>query len=60
MGSCGGSLSEQSPGDLECSLGNRCGVAVALRTYYVTRDEAIAHEVRAAHPDWQPGWVQPG
>jgi hypothetical protein len=57
---CRGTLYEPISGDLQCSLGERCVVVVSIRTYYATGEAAIVAHIRAAHPDWQTGWVQAG
>jgi hypothetical protein len=33
-------------------------MSVTIHTYYATRDRTLLGHIRAAHPDWRPGWVQ--
>lgn len=60
VATCGGTLYEPISGDLQCSMGERCAVVVSLRTYYATGEPAMVVQIRAAHADWQTGWVQAG
>jgi hypothetical protein len=59
VASCGGTLTEPSSGEFWCSLGQLSAVAATIRAYYATNDETLISQIRDAHPDWQPGWVQP-
>jgi hypothetical protein len=60
VATCGGTLTEPSVGELQCSLGPLCAVAATIRTYYAISDEALIGQIRDVHPDWRPGWVLPG
>jgi hypothetical protein len=60
MAMCGGTLTEPTVGEFQCSLGSMCAVAATIRTWYATGDEGLISQIRDAHPAWQAGWVQPG